>query len=63
VNDLFAVQVQRLEAVGTDVVNPAIQAAYGLFSSRLPASGRYRRSWMPCGGRCRMCRAPIGVVR
>lgn len=38
----FAVQVHRLETAGTEVVTPAIRAAYGLFPSALPCLGEVR---------------------
>ncbi|WP_433890554.1 hypothetical protein [Streptomyces sp. CA-111067] len=37
-----AVQVHRLETVGPEVVNPAIRAAYGPFSSAIPRLGEIR---------------------
>jgi hypothetical protein len=38
----FAVQVHRLETAGTDVVNPAIRAAYGMFPAVRPHLGDVR---------------------
>lgn len=35
----FAVQVNRLETAGTEVVSPAIRTAYGMFPDRLPRLG------------------------
>nr|WTB32322.1 hypothetical protein OG781_25130 [Streptomyces sp. NBC_00830] len=38
----FAVQVHRLDTAGTEVVNPAIRAAYGMFPTVLPRLGEVR---------------------
>ncbi|WP_328914456.1 MULTISPECIES: hypothetical protein [unclassified Streptomyces] len=38
----FAVQVHRLETAGTEVVNPAIRAAYGIFPATPPRLGDVR---------------------